>query len=342
MHKIIVCLLIVMLFAVPAFSQSGTVADIVSSSADFSTLLAAAESAGLVGALSGGTVTVFAPRNGAFQTLLNDLGLTEGQLVSDVALMREVVSYHVVSGQYTVGDIITNSPLTLTTLNGAEITLTVVDNRVRVNGGAATVSQSNVFATNGVIHVIDNVLLPPTADTTPVTEQTALAPVELAQPPANTVLAVLAPNPDLSLFLAAVDAAGYTDTISTTDPVTVFAPTNGAFITLINQLGMSQQSLLADTTLLQAIVSYHVLPGRYMSDDLYRIGLGSLGPQLNGGRLPAVTGSFPLLDTLNGKQLHIGVNENFVVLDYGRAAVRTIDVPGSNGVVHLIDNVLVP
>lgn len=135
----------------------GHAKDIVDTAADagaFTTLLAAAEAAGLVETLKGdGPFTVFAPTDDAFAALPE--GTVEG-LLADTDALTAILTYHVVPGAVMSGDL--SDGMTAATVNGAEVTISVGD-MVMVND--ATVTTADIEATNGVIHVIDSVLMPP-------------------------------------------------------------------------------------------------------------------------------------------------------------------------------------
>lgn len=126
----------------------------------FSILVEAVVAANLQGALSGaGPLTVFAPTNDAFAALLAELGVTKEQLLADVPLLTQVLTYHVVSGRVLEAQVPLNTPIT--TLQGGsfsvDATLNITDARQR----RAAITATNVFTSNGVIHVIDKVILPP-------------------------------------------------------------------------------------------------------------------------------------------------------------------------------------
>ncbi|WP_375280634.1 fasciclin domain-containing protein [Pseudooctadecabacter sp.] len=144
------------LTATTAFAD-GHAKDIVDTAADagaFTTLLAAAEAAGLVETLKGdGPFTVFAPTDDAFAALPE--GTVEG-LLEDTDALTAILTYHVVPGAVMSGDL--SDGMTAATVNGAEVTISVGD-MVMVND--ATVTTADIEATNGVIHVIDSVLMPP-------------------------------------------------------------------------------------------------------------------------------------------------------------------------------------
>lgn len=121
----------------------------------FRTLLAAAQAAGLVETLKGdGPLTVFAPTDAAFAKL--PAGTVEG-LLADPAKLRAILAYHVVPGRVTAADVVKLTEAK--TVNGASVRVTTPDGRVKIND--ATVVTADVMARNGVVHVIDTVLLPP-------------------------------------------------------------------------------------------------------------------------------------------------------------------------------------
>ncbi len=127
---------------------------------DFTTLAAALEAADLVDTLKGeGPFTVFAPTDDAFETALTDLGLTAEELLADTETLSSILTYHVVDGAYPAADVIGLDGQAVPTVNGAEVTISVDGETVMVND--ATVTMPDVMASNGVIHVIDQVLLPP-------------------------------------------------------------------------------------------------------------------------------------------------------------------------------------
>lgn len=135
-----------------------TVVDIAVSSDDFSTLVAAVTEAGLVETLSGeGPFTVFAPTNAAFEQALTDLGLTAEELLASPDLSG-ILTYHVVAGKILAADAIAADGTEVETVNGDTIAVSVVDGNVMIDG--ATVTSADLEAQNGVVHVIDSVILP--------------------------------------------------------------------------------------------------------------------------------------------------------------------------------------
>jgi len=142
-------------------AEMGTIVDVAAGAGSFTTLLAAVEAAGLTETLMGeGPYTVFAPTDEAFAAALTSLGLTADQLLADTDTLTGILLYHVVPGVVTSDQV---AGLTsATTVNGANISIQASDAGVSLNNGQANVIQVDIMASNGVIHVIDGVLLPPT------------------------------------------------------------------------------------------------------------------------------------------------------------------------------------
>ncbi len=132
-----------------------TIAEVVSGDPNFSTLLTAVQAAGLVDTLnSAGPFTVFAPTNAAFAKVPSD---QLQSLLNDPAALKNVLLYHVVLGRVTSAQVVRLS--TAKTVQGANLNISAEDGTVKVND--ATVTDTDIPAVNGVIHVIDTVLLPP-------------------------------------------------------------------------------------------------------------------------------------------------------------------------------------
>lgn len=147
-------------------AMGDTIVDVASANEDFSTLVAAVQAADLVDALADpdATLTVFAPTNAAFEAALADLGLTAEELLADTETLTAILTYHVLGEEVTSGDIISEGTeeVTVSTLSGEDLTIVVTDEgTVRFADQTATVTSADVEASNGVIHVIDAVLLPP-------------------------------------------------------------------------------------------------------------------------------------------------------------------------------------
>jgi transforming growth factor-beta-induced protein len=261
-----------------------TVAEIAQSDDNFSELVSALESAGLVSTLQGeGPFTVFAPTNDAFGNLDIDVGnLSTEQLT-------EILSYHVVGQRATTADI--NGQLMFSALAGGELFISTASGDVVLNG-SATVTDADILASNGVIHAIDQVLLPDSY---------------------LNVVGLVSKRYNLQSLEDAVVDAGLASTLQGDGPFTVFAPTNDAFA----NADLSGYNV-------EDVLTYHVLPQEVLSRD---ISSGSVA-------------------TVNGADLEITVNNDGSVSLTDQAGntfnVTTVDLQGTNGVVHIIDGVLLP
>jgi uncharacterized surface protein with fasciclin (FAS1) repeats len=143
-----------------AEAAAGTIVDVAAGAGDFTTLVAAVEAAGLAETLSGpGPFTVFAPTDDAFAAALESLGLTADELLADTETLTSILTYHVIPGEVPSTDVVTMDGQTAATVNGADVTISVDGETVMVDD--ATVVATDVPASNGIIHVIDGVLIPP-------------------------------------------------------------------------------------------------------------------------------------------------------------------------------------
>jgi uncharacterized surface protein with fasciclin (FAS1) repeats len=141
-------------------SDPGTIVDVAVASGEFQTLVAAVTAAGLVETLSGeDEFTVFAPTDEAFTAALTSLDITAEELLADPDTLTSILTYHVVSGEVLAADVVGLDGQSVETVNGATVDITVDGDTVMVND--ATVTTADVDASNGVIHVIDTVLMPP-------------------------------------------------------------------------------------------------------------------------------------------------------------------------------------
>lgn len=137
---------------------TGTIVEVASEAGNFATLLAAAEAAGLVDTLNGeGPYTVFAPTDDAFTAMLQELELSPDDLLASPEL-ADILTYHVIAGDVSAAEVVTLDGQAVPTVNGAELTITVDGDTVMVDD--ATVTATDISASNGTIHVIDGVLVP--------------------------------------------------------------------------------------------------------------------------------------------------------------------------------------
>jgi transforming growth factor-beta-induced protein len=144
-----------------AATQAKDVVDTAVAAGSFTVLVEAVKAAGLVDALKApGPITVFAPTDEAFAAALKTLGLTKEQLLADKATLTAVLTYHVVSGKVKAADVVKLDGKSAETLNGKKIAISVRGGDVLLNGDTKVVT-TDIETSNGVIHVVNKVLLPP-------------------------------------------------------------------------------------------------------------------------------------------------------------------------------------
>jgi transforming growth factor-beta-induced protein len=267
-----------------------TIAEVAAADGRFKTLLTAVTAAGLADTLKGaGPFTVFAPTDEAFAKL--PAGTVEG-LLKDLPKLKDILTYHVVPGKVMAADVVKLTKAK--TVQGAEIAIKVEGSKVMIND--ATVLITDIPASNGVIHVIDRVILPPAAP--------------------KTIADVAAADGRFKTLMTAVATAGLADTLKGTGPFTVFAPTDEAFAKLP---AGTVDALLKDPAKLKDILLYHVVAGKVMAADVVKLTSAK---------------------TVQGAEVKIKVEGNKVMLN--DANVIITDVPASNGVIHIIDKVILP
>mgnify|MGYP005750687921 FL=1 len=256
----------------------------------FNTLLVALAKTGLTSTVAREHLTLFAPSDEAFA----ELGLYPNNIGS-VPNLREILLYHAIEGKVYSTDLTAGY---VPTLNGAAVNISL-NGGVQVND--ANVILADARALNGVIHVIDEVLMPPTMNL-----------VELA----------LSFDPEFSILVDAVIRAGLAETLATGGPYTVFAPTNAAFVALLGELGFASLNDVPIDVLRQ-ILLYHVVEGRVYSTDLSTVDVG----------------------TVNGDTFYVNTSNLTLTDTQGRVAnlvPSLLDVQATNGVVHVIDKVILP
>jgi transforming growth factor-beta-induced protein len=264
----------------------------------FKTLAAALEAAGLVEALKGeGPFTVFAPTDDAFAAL--PAGTVEG-LLKDPAALGAILKYHVVAGKVLAADAAKLSEAE--TLQGAPIAISAKDGKVMIND--AEVISADVMARNGVIHVINKVILPPA--------EASMNEGEMGKDIVDTAIAA----GTFKTLAAALEAAGLVEALKGEGPFTVFAPTDEAFARLP---AGTVEALLKDPKALGDILKYHVASGRLMAADVLK----------HSG-----------IETLLGQTAPLKLEGNTAYI--GDAKIVTTDIQASNGVIHVIDAVILP
>ena len=273
----------------PMVEREPTVVDIAVSDGRFETLVTALQAADLVETLQGeGPFTVFAPTDEAFAALPEG---TVESLLADIPTLTSILTYHVVAGQVGSAQVVELS--SANTLQGQPIVISTAGGGVMVND--ANVIITDIEGSNGVIHVIDAVITPPTADIV----ETAVA------------------AGSFNTLVAAVQAAGLVETLQSAGPFTVFAPTDDAFAALPEG---TLESLLDNPDQLAEILTYHVVPGRVFAADV--VGLDEA-------------------PTVEGSPIRISVDMGTVMLN-GSSSVVLTDILTTNGVIHVIDQVILP
>merc|ERR1712166_1430329 len=337
--------------AAPLLSTGKNIVELAVATPDLSTLVTALKAGGLVDTLSGkGPFTVFAPTNEAFAKLP---AATLAQLLepANVKELDAVLEYHVVAGVAAFSKDLTDGE-TIKTVEGQNVTASIyMGNRVFINNGLVTTA--DVAASNGVIHIIDTVLSMPAK-------------------PTPTIIQRITSMPELSIFQFAYVSAletvennnehyppsGSDGILDGDGPLTVFAPTNEAFRKLPK--GLLDYLLKPENIVeLQSLLSYHVVSGAELHTGCNKVSehpgdVASLGRPC--GQLDLETNSF--VNTLQGQGINVGYhkrcpisgcNETVILspdnIDYRTSTLSKIvgtDVQASNGIIHLIDNVLIP
>jgi len=288
-----------MLIAVALLSTSCAVTkkDLVGvASENAKTLAAAVTAAGMVETLKGtGPFTVFAPTDEAFAAIQSDVdNLLKPE---NKTQLEKVLKCHVVDGKIMANDL--KDGQELTTIDGNKLKVTKMsDGKIMV--GDAHITVSDVTATNGVVHMIDKVIIP----TTPSPMVKSKDIVDIAAESAKTLA-------------AAVTAAGLVETLKGSGPFTVFAPTDAAFAAI--QSDVDNLLKPENKAQLSKILTYHVVSGKTLAADLK-----------DGQMITTVEGTTLKVTITNGKVMINGAN------------VISADIPASNGVIHVIDKVLMP
>jgi uncharacterized surface protein with fasciclin (FAS1) repeats len=277
----------------PAAAGTKTIVETAVAAGNFKTLATLLTNAGLVEALNGkGPFTVFAPTDEAFAKLPKEV-VADLMKPENKAMLASILTYHVVPAKAMAKDVV--GMKNATTLQGQRVDIKTKDGKVMVDG--ATVTATDIACSNGVIHVIDSVILPVDMDITKVAAKAG----------------------SFKTLLAALDAAGLTETFRGKGPFTVLAPTDEAFAKLPK--GTIETLLKPENKAqLVAILSAHVVPSvAAYSDQVMKM---------------------KEVPTLGGSPLAVKVEGGKVMI--GGATVVIADVEASNGVIHAIDTVILP
>lgn len=292
MKRFTMALLAAMTLVAPQANAADDIVDTAVKAGSFKTLVAAVQAAGLVDTLKGnGPFTVFAPTDEAFAKLPK--GTVESLVKPENKdKLVAILTYHVVAGKVSARDAF--GVKSAETVNGQAISVNASLTGLKIDN--ANVVASDIQCSNGVIHVLDSVILPSSANI-PETASNAGT---------------------FQTLLAAAKAAGLVDALSSKGPLTVFAPTDEAFAalpkgTVANLLKPENKAQLA------AILKYHVVSGRVFAADAIKAGMAK---------------------TLQGQDVRVSYGADGVRINESK--VVTPDIEATNGVIHVIDAVMLP
>ncbi len=277
---------------------TNNIVDVVTNTPDFSLLKTAVIKAGLVDALKGANLTVFAPTNAAFIAA----GFKDEATINaaDPAVLAAILKFHVLGSKVLAAGIKTADNEEVTTLNGKAYVTKDAAGAVSIN--AAKVTKADVAADNGVIHIIDAVIVPPS----------------------KTIVDLVVATADLSLLKEAVLRASTGKTnvaaiLASAGPFTVFAPTNKAFETA----GFNSAKIkTTDPDFLATVLTYHVIGARVFSTNL------------KSGNVKTAEGREVAINAANAT-VQGGLNST-------PSKITAVNITATNGVVHVIDAILLP
>ena len=287
--------------------ETNTIADFVASNDNYSSLEAALNRAGLTATLAGTTnYTVFAPDNAAFAAFLEENNFSDLNEVP-VSILTQILMNHVQQGEITSGDLSTGYIESMAVGGASEENLSMyinTDDGVMINGVSEVVT-ADIEVDNGVIHAVDAVIGLPNIVT-----------FAMADPTFDTLVAALTRDEEFT----------FAETLmmnSAPAPFTVFAPTNEAFGDLLQELNLSGLNDLPSQTL-SDVLSYHVVAEANVLS-------GDLSDDME-------------VSTLLGQDFTVNLGDDVTITDAsGRTAtVIATDVQANNGVIHVLNTVLLP
>lgn len=278
-----------------------TIVDVARTAGDFTTLISALEATGLDSALADadGSFTVFAPTDDAFALLGSD---TIDALLADTDQLTDILNYHVIAGSVVDAEAaVASAGSTVTMNNGDPLALSLSGETLLVN--TVQVTATDIAADNGIIHVIDAVLIPPADPGTPT----------------SSIVDIAVGDGNFTTLVAALQAAGLDSVLADTDATfTVFAPTDAAF----EALGADNiNALLGDSDALSAVLLQHVISDAAVDS------------------ITAYTLNGQEAATASGASVSVAINNGMLMV--GGATVTTTDIYASNGIIHIIDTVIV-
>lgn len=278
-------ILIFILSTTLVFAQHKTIVETAVEAGIFTTLVKAVQEAGLVEALSDpGPLTVFAPTDEAFAEIPAE---TLNALLQDKEKLTAVLTYHVVAGNLLGAQVMRKN--SIITLHGGALSVDVSDG-IKVDD--ANIIETDIRTSNGRIHVIDKVLMP------------------------KNIVETAVGAGIFNTLVTAVQEAGLVEVLSGPGPFTVFAPTDAAFAKVPASV---LNEILADKEQLTQVLTYHVVPGKLMAEDVL---------------------AMDKIKTVQGNEITVNYDCSGVMVD--NALVINTDIVTSNGVIHVIDGVILP
>ncbi|TAD89776.1 MAG: fasciclin domain-containing protein [Bacteroidetes bacterium] len=280
-------------------NKQQNIVDFVTGNPNFTLLTQALTKAELVSTVQNGRgITVFAPDNDAFARA----GISAATITAlDKVALANILAYHVVPAEVVSGQIASGSSMAATLAGTNRLNLSNFGSGIFVNGNTR-VKDPNYAFTNGTVHVVDNVIMPP----------------------AGNIVAIASANPNLSLLVQAVVRCNLAGVLNGAGPFTVYAPTNDAFIRAGFTSAAITNATPATISTLTNVLLFHVLPQRAFTTDL------------PGTTMPVTSFGGRTLNVVNGIALRGPGNLN------ARSAVTIPNIAATNGVVHVIDQVLLP
>lgn len=308
---------------------SQTVLDIAVANPDFDILAAAATRAGLTGVLGGSTqLTVFAPTDEAFIAHLdadNEAAAIAAVTAMDAEDVADLLTFHVISGsEIEAGDLSAGTQTVTTARTGVNNKAYVTKTGANVTINNARVVEADVDASNGVIHVIDAVLTPPTGNV-----------IQVATSPAYAE--------SFNILAAALTKADLITTLQGNGPFTVFAPTDDAFLALLRSATFTNDPELTEEEAIEAVMALDASSTPLTLDQfkevlLYHVVSGTkYSINLTNGVLPTLKGAAP-----NTVTVAVGTSVTVDGSASDPSTVAIANVSATNGVIHAIDKVLVP
>lgn len=306
----VILILATAVFGAAAQETNDNIVDIAATNKNFSTLYSAIIAAGLADTLASADseFTVFAPTNAAFNAVeAANPGTLAALLADPKGALTTILTYHVVPGRLTAADVL--AAKTLKTVQGEELAVTVKNGEAYVNG--AKITATDVPAKNGIVHVINGVLLPKAVTEAPPAPGRSEA--EKGVDMSDKTIAEIAVAGGFNELVKALTAAGLVDVFTKPGNYTVFAPTDEAFQAL-GDVNLTKEQLTN-------ILLFHVVGDQLKRDQI------------------ATDDYIPTLS--DGKRIVVNRDGSHII-DVSGAKLLVTDIQASNGTIHVIDSVMLP